>query len=103
MRVCERISRRVDGEPVQVIEPEMRVEIADRGFKWVERGGAAGADRGRLRREGGEPFDLRQRAGVTGEAVEAGRARTRAATDDASHRIGWMVGRSVQPGVEGVV
>ena len=48
----------VDGEPVQVIEPELRIEVPLEDLSGLPEAGARERVMAAMRREGTEPFDL---------------------------------------------
>ena len=49
-------------------------------------------------RRRGAPFDLSAGPLIRGRLLQAGGGRARAAGDDASHRLGWLVDGGVDPG-----
>ncbi len=87
----------VDGAPVQVIAPTLRIDLPVRDLRMLP---AAEREAAMLRmatEEARRPFDLSIRTSITNHFAGAGRSGLRRTAHDAPYRLGRLVGWRVDP------
>ena len=90
-RCCARVFVSCEGQAEQVIEAAGGFALRSVDLSQYAPEQRESELREQLRQEGAERFDLSRGPLIRGRLLRPGRARARAAGDDASHRLGWLV------------
>ena len=89
----------VEGEPVQVIEPELRIEVPVEDLSGLEEEQQRKQVEAALRREGAEPFGSRARASAKDETAKALASRSMFCYGPCnSYCVRWVVGGGCSTG-----